>query len=845
MLFSSNLLKKYISLDIEPQSLMSNMTLHACEVEHVEVRVLPELVVIGYVTETKKHPNADSLTICKLDCGSHGTYQICTAADNIVANIFVPVALPGCYLPAIDLTIGARQMRGEDSNGMICAKVELGINEDADQHGIWILDEDFSDLNSADLWVSLSKKYEWLNNTLLDVDNKTINNRPDLTGLLGMAIEMRAIFTNLAQRGENNVIKQQNIAHELSEHYPGRVLELLSHAQSPRQQVEVKTDWCSVYSLLQLDAITVRRSLFYDRLSLIDSGLQSKNNWVDFSNLFMTIVGQPIHIFDADKIKGTIVVRNASDGEHFVDLFGASHSLVAQDIVIADESGVIALAGVIGGASTAVSDSTTNIVIEMAHFDPVATRRTSMRIGVRTDAVMRFEKTISPLLSLTSLSLILDVLKQYAPMLGEYTIVGATSIMTDEIRTKAMSGQYITIDPEECIRLLFGRAYDETTDKSMMIDILKLLGYEVEANRDVRIPRWRWSDDMNIAHDIYEEIVRIYGYNRIEPVANKEVIAYHPFRPAIRINRIIEQILVHSHHADQLQTYSRCDESFFDLLWYDRNNLVKLRNAVAPELSYLRPSILPNLLQAITKNSKIYDSFTLFDSGQTRNKSENFSSFLNKQSFETTKIGIVSYKKSVSEWMDDTVLKMKEMITDIVQWLGISGVLQYAPTSLSHFHPKKQGTISIVYGDQSVVIGMIGQYHPRVLESLKIDSHAQVVGVELQLETLEQVVTSQGQSFETTSHYQTIQDQIVTRDISFVIAKDQPFWSLVQVVESLDNVAHVEVFDLYQGEHLPEGKKSIALTLTIVGDGTWTSDQINEVLNQAIVEVEKIGGQLR
>ena len=246
-----------------------------------------------------------------------------------------------------------------------------------------------------------------------------------------------------------------------------------------------------MYSLLQLDAITVRRSPFYDRLSLIDSGLQSKNNWVDFSNLFMTIVGQPIHIFDADKIKGTLVVRNASDGEHFVDLFGASHSLVAQDIVIADESGVIALAGVVGGASTVVSDSTTNIVIEMAHFDPVATRRTSMRIGVRTDAVMRFEKTISPLLSLTSLSLILDVLKQYAPMLGEYTIAGATSIMTDEIRTKAMSGQYITIDPEECIRLLFGRAYDETTDKSMMIDILKLLGYEVEANRDVRIPRWR------------------------------------------------------------------------------------------------------------------------------------------------------------------------------------------------------------------------------------------------------------------------------------------------------------------------------------------------------------------
>lgn len=171
---------------------------------------------------------------------------------------------------------------------------------------------------------------------------------------------------------------------------------------------------------------------------------------------------------------------------------------------------------------------------------------------------------------------------------------------------------------------------------------------------------------MNIAHDIYEEVVRIYGYNRIEPVANKEVTAYHPFRPAIHINRTIEQILVHTHHADQLQTYSRCDESFFDLLGYERTDLVKLRNAVAPELAYLRPSLLPNLLQAVTKNSKIYDSFTIFDSGQTRHKSEQFSSFLNKQSFETTKLGIVSYEKSVSDWTNDTVLKMKAMITDIV-----------------------------------------------------------------------------------------------------------------------------------------------------------------------------------
>lgn len=142
MLFSTNLLKQYISLDIIPKDLMSMMTLHACEVEHVAVRKIPDLVVIGYVTEVVKHPDADTLVICQLDCGSHGHYQICTAADNVRSEIFVPVALPGSYLPAIDLTIGSRKMRGQESNGMICAKVELGIDEDVDLHGIWIIQDD-------------------------------------------------------------------------------------------------------------------------------------------------------------------------------------------------------------------------------------------------------------------------------------------------------------------------------------------------------------------------------------------------------------------------------------------------------------------------------------------------------------------------------------------------------------------------------------------------------------------------------------------------------------------------------------------------------------------------------
>lgn len=837
MLFSTNLLKKYISLNIEPKNLMSTMTLHACEIEHVDIRKIPELVVIGRVLSTTKHPNADTLTICQLDCGSHGQYQICTAADNIRADIYVPVALPRCYLPAIDLTIWARQMRWEDSNGMICAKVELGINEDADQHGIWIMEEDFSDLTKEDIWQSVTVKHPRLDNMMLDVDNKTINNRPDLTGLLGMAIEMRAIF-----RANNTpeIIKHENITHVLEEHSPIRTLELLSHATPCNQQISLQTEKCSVYSLLQIDNISVRSTPFYDRLSLIDSGLSSKNNWVDFSNLFMTISGQPIHCFDADKIRGTMIIREAKDGEKFTDLTGVEHNLIAQDIVIADDSGVIALAGVIWWLSTAISDSTKNIVIEMAHFDPVVVRRTSMRIGVRTDAVMRFEKTLSPLLSLTSLSLILDILKQYTLMLGEYRIAGMSSVMNDTVRTSATWWQYILFDTIQCIKIIFGREIQDG-DEQMMQNILQLLGFQIDSIGQVRIPRRRGSDDMNISEDLYEEIARLYGYNRIEPSISKEPVSYKPFQWLVHLNRICEDVLVYNYKVDQLQTYPRCDEMFFDIFGYDRTQLVQLRNAVSPELSYLRPSLIPNLLLAVAKNSKIYPSFTLFDSGQTWNKSESFSRYLNKQSFETTKLWLVSYKKSVSDRKEDTLLEVKSMIQWIVWACGLEGELEYIATNYSRYHPKKQG--QIIYNGQ--VIGMIAQLHPTVLDKLKIETTAQVVVAELFFETLDNLLKDQWYSFQSDAEYQTIQDQILTRDLCFVIDVERGFGEVADVVKKISGVQQVDVFDLYQWEYLPDGKKSIALTLTIVGDGSWTTDQINAVMNTAITEVEKIWGKLR
>ena len=210
------------------------------------------------------------------------------------------------------MTIGSRKMRGEDSNGMICAKTELGIDEDADVHGIWIMDDDFHELTKDDLGISLSVKYPRLDNTILDVDNKTITNRPDLTGLLGMAIELnaryRAEFSSLIREGGeagrvSPYLKQTNITHVLDEHTPTTTLQLLSHATKSERKVTIQTDKVRAYMTIDLDAIAVRPSDFLTRLSLIDSGHSTRNNRVDFSNLFMATTSQPVHFFDADTIQ--------------------------------------------------------------------------------------------------------------------------------------------------------------------------------------------------------------------------------------------------------------------------------------------------------------------------------------------------------------------------------------------------------------------------------------------------------------------------------------------------------------------------------------------------------------
>ena len=352
MRYHSSLIKHYISIQDTVENIAQNLILKTCEVEEIIQRKLPDELVIGKVVSIRKHPQADKLVVCTVDCGSKGEFTICTGGENVVEQSYVPVALPGCYLPVIDLKIEPRKLRGEESNGMICSKGEIGINEDEEQHRIWTLQysantnlstvqqiPDFDDITDADCGMALKQKYPWLESYILDVDNKTVTHRPDLTGHFGIAWELNAMYAPTAK----DHISRSKLPTLMDAHTYTSIGQLVAHGKPHNIHINVETDAVQVYSTIMLEHCHVHQSTFLPRMILRDCGHTPKNNWVDFSNLTMIMTGQPIHCFDADTIKGSLHVKYAKDGEIFIDLMDGEHILQSTDIVIADDEKVLAL----------------------------------------------------------------------------------------------------------------------------------------------------------------------------------------------------------------------------------------------------------------------------------------------------------------------------------------------------------------------------------------------------------------------------------------------------------------------------------------------------------------------
>lgn len=831
MRYHSSLIKHYISINDTVENIANKLILKTCEVEEIIERKIPTDVVIGKVVSVKPHPQADKLVVCSLNCGAKWTFQICTWWENVTEWSYVPVAIPGCYLPVIDLKIEPRTLRWEDSNGMICSKGELGINEDEEHHWIWTLQyapntdlknvpqqPDFDDIGDEDCGVAITNKYPRLDAYIFDVDNKTVTHRPDLTGHFWLAWELNAM--NAAEASTKVIMSK--LPTMMDAHTYTSIDELVAHGKAHTIPVQNNCPAVLVYGSILAENTVIQPSTLLTRVILRDCGSTPKNNWVDFSNITMLLTGQPIHCFDADKIEGWVTVRYAKEGEQFVDLMDATHTLTANDIVIADDKKVLALWWVIGWKESAITVSTKRVFIEIAHFDSVAVRKTGTRLSLRTDAELRFEKHINPQYTAHALQMVLDLLQYYKRDLGNFDIAGI-SLLTQPSYTN--SPKTITIDRAKISQVIFG---DDSFKAEDGIKILTWLWYRFYENT-VTIPRRRSPDDMNGMHDIIEEVVRIHGYEKVEWKELYGRLAMPVIDTAVSIQQAVEDTLVQRFAYTQTETYPWLQEKYITLFGKDAKQFYSLQNAPAPELQYLRDMMLYGLLDVVIKNHKTAESIDIFDTGKARPT-------VDGKIIETRDVGIVSYRNKVNTWQDDPRLNVKNAVIALLRSAGVQHPIAFAVTQLPYYHSQKQCTVS-VWG---ISIWFIWQLHPEIVDACGLPTQSYLTYAQVHLDKITELEKSLP-----SSAFETLQDQIVWRDFSIVLDQWVSYQILWDAIKLVEEVKDIHIFDLYAWDKLEAGKKSCAFSIKLKWDGTMTTEQINAVMKKVIKVCEDAGATLR
>ena len=833
MKYHSQLIRKYISIDDTPENMANNLILKTVEIEEVIERKIDKHVVIWKVISAVNHPDSDHMSVCQVDLGPKWQFQIVCGAANVQWAKYVAVAMEWAVFEKAGITIAPRKLRGVDSNGMICSKSELWINEDSDKPWIWELEKDL-EVWDEDLWVPLTDKFEWLDSFVLDIDNKWLTNRPDLTGHFWVAWEFNSMYQSQWKVSFSSLPNyQQTFA-------TTNMLDLLEHGEKKwKKDVICETEWLNNYILLELNNVSVKDSDFYMRLQNADLWNGSVNNWVDFSNIFMNISWNPVHFFDADKIEWNIHVRDAYEWEEFVDLFEKKHILTPQDIVIADDKKALCLWWVMWWLNSGVTSETKNILVEIANFDPVRVRKTWVRLWLRSDSELRNEKHISPTYSLYALLLFLDELKFYARDLWDYEIWGISSYVRPDLHP--IQPVSINVNWEDMNQFIFGKNDKRDNFQKRASEILEDLWFVVEWNW-VTVPLWRGPDDINIPADVAEEVARIWGYEEIKSTAPLTEIRSQSFIWNTEVIRIVEECLVEKCRFDQWENYPWVSEKMVQPFGKTREDFITLTNPVNPECPLLRDTFLYQFLQVASKNAKFFDKINCFDTWKvwTKNDPSNEVSpeFAAAHLDEQLHAAFFMYKKSINSWDEDTLLESKSVINELMHDFELNGKITYEATNLPYFHPKKQS--KILFNKQEIWV--IWTVHPIILKASKLPENANLTFVEISLEKIKEL---RNQGIEKTYIYETMQDQILWRDLSFVIDEKEDFSKLLSALRKIEEIKDIHVFDVYQWENLPAGKKSISLQIKIMGDGNMTSEQIGAVMQKAIDAATKVGAELR
>lgn len=781
-MISLNWVKDYIDIEDEnPIELANKITKAGVNIEKIVTSHIDHLV-IGKIVECTDHEDSDHLHVCKVDVGSE-VIQIVCGAPNVSKNKKVIVALPGAVLPG-NFEIKKGKIRGVESNGMICALFELGIEEKTEEsynRGIEILD-DSAKVGEDPL------KFLGVDDTLYELDvHKHRNN--DCYYHIGFAYEIASILNKKVNLPDIST-KPNNID------------------VNSKMKIEVKTDKCPYYLAKMVTGVKIGESPDFIKKRLVSAGMRPINNVVDISNYVMLEYGQPLHFFDKDKLGDHIVVRDAKEDEEVVTLDGKKRILKSSDIVITDSKKVVCIAGVMGGENTEVDSNTKNILIESAIFSATSIRYTASHLNLRSEASIRYGKGLNFEYTNQAIERACHLLEKYASA----TVLSGT-ISHDKIdKTKKI----VKFTSEEVNSLLGIKISPDDMEVE-----LNRLGFPFERNKDqfiVTIPNRRLDIDPNV-NDIAEEIGRLYGYHNLVSTLPRVPIKKGEYIGDVKYRKLVSKRL-RSLGLNECKTYTLISPEMEALFPYDQKTAVILPNPMSVDKSVVRTSLLASLLNVYEYNkARKVDDILLYEISKTYDITYN----------EDSKIAILMKGNYLSNsWQNNSIkvdfYVIKGIVENILNYLGFKNRYNFSVDSISNFHPGISAKILL----DKEELGVIGRVHPSLYKD-------DIYLAELSLTKLMRNVKSI--KYKEASKYPEIK-----KDVGFIVDQNIMSIDIERVIKRAGGrlLSDIQVFDVYQGENVEQNKKSIAYSLTFSDTGrTLNETEVMQLFNEIIEKVEK------
>ena len=794
-------LKDHLKISAKEDKLLEKLTDIGLEVESIEnLSEGLDLFKVAKIIKTEKHPNADRLKVCDVDVGNKEIKKVVCGAANAREGLLTVYAPPGAIIPKNKTKLVVAKIRDVTSYGMLCSESELNLSDESD--GI-------TELSSSKYAKNVGKSYFSKPSSNL-IDLSITPNRPDCLGVRGIARDLSAAgFGNLKPEKDKKIKsnKKQTLKVKITKE---------------------KNQGCLSFGSCLITNVKNTESPQWLKDKLISIGQKPISAIVDITNYVMIDINRPLHAYDADKIDKGIIVRNSKSGEEFTALDNKNYKLDDGMCVISDNKGVLGLGGIIGGTRSGTELDTKNVLLESAYFDPRSIRKTAKKLNIDTDAKFRFERGIDQLS-------IEDGLNKAAFLIKE--ICGGEISKIDIQKIESYKNKVIKFEPKT-----FEKITGFKISTKEMINILEKLGFKLKKEKKffkLSVPSWR--PDIVQEIDIVEELVRISGYEKIKIENPIKERSKNTLNPTQKLFHFLQRAVASKGYLEAI-TWSFTDSKYNDH-FKEANKEIKIVNPISSELGVLRNSIFSNLAMYMSKNlDRGIKDLSIFEIGPI---------FYGSQPGEqnTVVCGLSAGKKSRLSWIEkERNVDVFDIKRDVIQTLVEAGYdsekFYIDDESPSYYHPGKSGRIFLNKGKDKVA-AYFGEIHPNIIKTLDIKTES-LVGFEIFLDNLK---LPKKPLKDQKTKYSVSDFQKSERDFAFIVDKKISVQDLVSVISNIDKnlISNIKVFDVYEGDNIPENQKSVAISVTIQSlEKTLTDNDLEKINNLIIETVEnKTGAKIR